>query len=83
MPLAAAWMQLEIIILSEVSQTEKDKNHMLSLMCGVQNMAQKNLSTEQKQTCRHREQTYACQVGGGEGVGWTGSLGLVNANYYI
>ena len=38
-------------------------------------MAQINLSTEQKQTC-------GCQ-GGGEGVGWTGSLGLVSGNYYI
>ena len=26
MPFAATWMQLEMIILSEVSQTEKDKN---------------------------------------------------------
>jgi len=39
-----------------------------------------NLFTKQKQTHRHREQTYGCQ-GGGEGVGWTGSLGLVDANY--
>ena len=28
MLLAATWMDLEIIILSEVSQTEKDKYHM-------------------------------------------------------
>ena len=34
MPFAAAWMGLEIIILREVSQTEKDKYHMISLMCG-------------------------------------------------
>ena len=27
MPFAATWMNLEIIILSEVSQTEKDKYH--------------------------------------------------------
>ena len=40
-----------------------------------------NLSTEQKQTYGHREQTYGCQEG--EGVGWTGSLGLVDTNYYI
>ena len=31
MPSAATWMDLVIIILSEVSQTEKDKYHMISL----------------------------------------------------
>ena len=31
MPFEAAWMQLEIIILSEVSQTEKDKYDMTSM----------------------------------------------------
>ena len=35
MPFATTWMDLEIIILSEVSQTEKDKYHMISLTCGV------------------------------------------------
>ena len=30
-----SWMDLEIIILSEVSQTEKDKHHMLSLIGGI------------------------------------------------
>ena len=35
MPFAATWMDLEIIILSEVSQTEKDKYHMISLICGL------------------------------------------------
>ena len=35
MPFAAAWIQLEILILSEVSQKEKDKYHMISLVCGV------------------------------------------------
>ena len=35
MPFAATWMDLEIIILSEVSQTEKDKYHMISFICGI------------------------------------------------
>ena len=35
MPFAATWMNLEMIILSEVSQTEKDKYHMISLICGI------------------------------------------------
>ena len=35
MPLAATWMHLEIVILSEVSQREKDKYHMILLICGL------------------------------------------------
>ena len=34
MPFTATWMDLEIIILSEVSH-EKDKYHMISLICGI------------------------------------------------
>ena len=37
-PFAATWIQLEIIILSELYQKEKDKYHMISLTCGIQNM---------------------------------------------
>ena len=35
MPFAATWMDLEIIILTEVSQTEKDKYQKISLTCGI------------------------------------------------
>ena len=35
MPFAATRMDLEIIILSEVSQTEKDRYHTISLICGI------------------------------------------------
>ena len=34
-PFAAAWMDLEIIKLSEVSQKEKDKCQMVSLTSGI------------------------------------------------
>ena len=35
LPFATTWMDLESIMLSEVSQTEKDKYCMLSLICGI------------------------------------------------
>ena len=35
MPFAATWMELETLILSEVSQKEKDKYHMISLVSGI------------------------------------------------
>ena len=35
MPFAATWMQLENIILSEVTQKQKDKYRMISLICGI------------------------------------------------
>ena len=34
-PFAVTWMDLEIVTLSEVSQREKDKYRMISLICGI------------------------------------------------
>ena len=50
-------------ILCELSQKEKDL--IISLICGISNIAQMNLSTKQKQTHGHREQMCGCQGGGG------------------
>ena len=36
LPFAATWMGLESIMLSEISQTEKYKYHMISLTYGIQ-----------------------------------------------
>ena len=35
LPFAATWMDVKGIMLSEVSQTEKDKYHMISLLCEI------------------------------------------------
>ena len=79
MPFAATWMELETRILSEVSQKEKDKHHMIPLICGSK--IQHKLSIYKTETDHgHGGQTCVCQ---GEGVGWTGSLGVVDANYSI
>ena len=35
MPSVAIWMDLEIVAQSEVSQKEKDKYHIMLLICGI------------------------------------------------
>ena len=35
LPFATTWMELEGILLSEISQSEKDKYHMITLICGI------------------------------------------------
>ena len=67
-------MQLEILILSEVNQKDKDKYHTISYMWNLKYGTNDLLS--KKQTC-------GWPRGMGEAVGWTGSLGLVDVNYYI
>ena len=78
MPFAATWMELETLILSEVSQKEKDKYHMISLISGILYMAQMKLSTEKK--IMDLENRLVVAKGEQEGVGWIGSLGLIDAD---
>ena len=47
---AARWMDLENIMLSEISQSEKDKYHMISLMWNLMNKL--NSQAKQRQTPR-------------------------------
>ena len=35
LPFATIWMDLENIMLSEISQSEKEEYHMVSLICGI------------------------------------------------
>ena len=46
MPFAVTWVYLEIILLSEICQTEKDKYHIISLICDI--MMQVNFFRKQK-----------------------------------
>ena len=60
-------MDLEIVILSEVSQTEKEKYHMTSLICGIQKeMIHVNLLKDKK---RLTDLENKCLVTEGEGWG--------------
>ena len=70
-PFAAMWTDLEMIILSEASQTEKDQHHVISLHVEPKNVIQVNIFTKQQQTFnRHRKQTYCSQGRREEGYAW-------------
>jgi len=73
MPFAATWMELETLILNEVSQKEKDKYHMIldiwNLIYGT------NKPFHRKETHGLGEETCGCQGGGG-GSGIDGVLGV-------
>ena len=62
--LQTTWVDLEITILSEVSQTEVEKYNMILLICRILKKKKKfqlNLFASQKQAHRLREQTYGYQ----------------------
>ena len=45
----ATWMDLENIMLREISQTEKDKNHIISLICGYKTESKKGKNSTNAQ----------------------------------
>ena len=67
MPFAATWMDLKIIILCEGSQKEKDKYHMISLICRIYNMIQMNLFTKQKDSQTQKTNLWLPKGKGGGG----------------
>lgn len=64
LPLATTWMDLEGILLNEISQIYKDKYCLISFICGIY----------KNQTHRNKDQICCCQ-GHGRGIRWKLSLG--------
>ena len=68
-------MDLETLILSDVSQKEKDKYHVISLICGIQYMEQMILSKKRKKI-QKQIMAKKSRLGvpkrerGGSGIGW-------------
>ena len=50
MPSAELWTDLEIVMQSEVSQKERNRYHVVLLVCGSTKMIQMNLFAKQKQS---------------------------------
>ena len=71
MPFAATWMELETLILSEVSQKEKDKYHMISHIWNL--IYGTNEPFHRKEN--HGLGEYTCGYQGEEGTEWDG-LGI-------
>ena len=73
-------MDLEIIMLSEVSRTEKDKYHDVTYMwnqkCDTNELIYKTETNTQTQKTQF-------PWGRGMGKGMMGNFGLADANYYI
>ena len=80
MPFTITWMDLDIIRLSEVSQT-KTNIIWYHLFVESNKRIQMNLFAEQKQTHRFWKQTYGYQRGQVMEEEWTGSLGLAYARW--
>ena len=67
MPYAATWMDLEIVILSEVkSDTERQISYDIAYLWNLKKRVQMNLFTKQKQSHGCRKQTYGYQGISGE-----------------
>ena len=62
MPFAATWVDLEMIILSEVSQTEKDKYHDITYMWNLKKMIQRTY-LQNRNRLIDRRKTYGYQRG--------------------
>ena len=54
-------MHLQCIMLNEISQSEKDKYHMISLIWNLRNKTKNE--TNENQTLKYREQTGGCWRG--------------------
>ena len=61
MPFATTWMGLDIMKLNEVSQ--RKANHISTYVQNLKKVTQNNIFTKQKQTHRHRKETYGYQRG--------------------
>ena len=79
MPSAATWMQLEIIRLSEVSQTEIDKYYNITYMLNLK--YNRNEHIYETETHRPRKQTCSCQ--GERSTGWGMDLEIGTNRYKL
>ena len=83
MPFAATWVQLESLILNEVkSERERQIPYDIPYMWNLKYGMDEPIYRTETNLLTWRTDLWLPR-GRGKGVGWTGSLGLVDANYHI
>ena len=78
LPFAATWVQLEIVILSEVSQKDK---YCITYMQNLKHDTNELICETNR--LPDIENRFVVAKEEGVGKGWMGSLGLANANCYM
>ena len=87
MPFAVIWVDMEIIILSEISQTEKYKYHMRSLRCGISKKSytseliyktETDMDLENKFMVTIKDQGEGSREGLRGGTNWEFGIGICN-----
>ena len=69
LPFAVTWMDLEDIMLSEISQTEKDKIYMISLICEIQKIQETSGRNKKEADSLIQRTNQWLPMGRGEGGG--------------
>ena len=80
MPFAATWMHLEIIILSEVSQTQKDKYLMISHRKGKKKDKKERIYKTETDSQTQRT-NFWLPAGRGGGVDWEFGIDMYTLLY--
>ena len=73
--ICCSWVQLEILLLSEVSHKVKEKYYMVLLICGIWNIAQMNY-LKNRSRLTNTEKRLVVAKGSGEGSGMAGDSGV-------
>ena len=82
MPFAATWMDLEIIILSEVSQTEKDKYHDTAYMWNLKkNDTNEIIYKTEIDSQKQKTNLWLPKGKGGGGVNWEFGIDIYTLLY--
>ena len=78
---AATWMALEIVILSEINQTEKDKYHDIAYMYNLKTLYKQTSLQNGNKSHRYRKFQGYQGWGRGRGINWEIGIDIYTVLY--